>query len=316
MEPEAREAEATPLAHRLWDYLWHLDMLRDRDRNRAFAAAISKLVPRKTVIDIGTGSGLLAMLAARAGSTGVVAYETVPQLAKLAQALVAHNRLPVVVVAAHTTESPPPESGGADVLVCELLDTALIGEGVLPSIRDACERGLLRPGYAAVPAQATVFAQVVESSLLQSWHGLTTFGRGGRLFAMPPSMRGCAGAPGIEAVHFSAITGAAAARPLTAPEPLLAFDFTALPPPGGRAVLKDVVVTASGTAHAVVLWWACDMSGDGSVEMSTAPAASRAEECGRDHWRQAVVLLPQAVQASWRALIDGYGQHRRPAGTL
>lgn len=45
---------------------WHFNMVNDEPRNAAFAAAIASLVkPEQRVLEIGTGSGLLAMLAAR-----------------------------------------------------------------------------------------------------------------------------------------------------------------------------------------------------------------------------------------------------------
>ena len=47
----------------------------------------------------------------------------------------------------------------ADIVVHEILDTELIGEGVLPTMRDAYAR-LLKPGARSVPMGATVYAQV------------------------------------------------------------------------------------------------------------------------------------------------------------
>ena len=48
---------------------FHLDMLHDTMRNACYAAAIARLVtPGMRVLEIGTGAGLLAMLAARAGA--------------------------------------------------------------------------------------------------------------------------------------------------------------------------------------------------------------------------------------------------------
>jgi len=59
----------------------HLDMLCDSERNRRFHRALARtlkgLAPdRRRVLDIGTGSGLLGMLAAKHGATDVVACES------------------------------------------------------------------------------------------------------------------------------------------------------------------------------------------------------------------------------------------------
>ena len=47
----------------------------------------------------------------------------------------------------------------ADIVISEILDSALLGEGVLPSLRDAFTR-LAKPGALAVPQSATVYGQV------------------------------------------------------------------------------------------------------------------------------------------------------------
>ena len=48
---------------------WHFPMMADASRNRAYEAAISRVASGRRVLDIGTGAGLLAMMAARAGAT-------------------------------------------------------------------------------------------------------------------------------------------------------------------------------------------------------------------------------------------------------
>src|SRR5215467_3853117 len=50
---------------------WHFAMMDDRRRNEAYEAAIRRAVKGKRVLDIGTGAGLLALIAARAGASHV-----------------------------------------------------------------------------------------------------------------------------------------------------------------------------------------------------------------------------------------------------
>ena len=65
----------------------HADYLRDRARNDAYDAAIRRMcVDSSLTIDIGAGSGLLGLMARRAGAKDVVAFEVVPALAALARA--------------------------------------------------------------------------------------------------------------------------------------------------------------------------------------------------------------------------------------
>lgn len=52
------------------------------------------------------------------------------------------------------------------MIVTEIFDSELLGEGLLPSLRDACAR-LLAPGGAVIPARAVLWGQLVESSVLR-----------------------------------------------------------------------------------------------------------------------------------------------------
>ena len=69
----------------------YLDMLNDAPRNAAFAAAIAAVAPGRRVLDIGTGTGLLALLAAAAGASEVTACEVFPPMAAAARATAAAN---------------------------------------------------------------------------------------------------------------------------------------------------------------------------------------------------------------------------------
>lgn len=84
----------------LWGFLdpaEHAHMLLDRVRVDAYAAAIAAVVrPGDVVLDIGTGSGILALLAAKAGARRVFAVERTG-IAELARRHVADNGLGSVV---------------------------------------------------------------------------------------------------------------------------------------------------------------------------------------------------------------------------
>lgn len=77
-------------------YEYHFPMVNDEERNRAFGAALRRAViahePRLT-LDIGCGSGLLALLAARAGAQAVVGLEMTVEMAEIAQQIVRQHGL-------------------------------------------------------------------------------------------------------------------------------------------------------------------------------------------------------------------------------
>ncbi len=64
---------------------YHFNMLNDRQRNEVYDNSIRKAVDANTtVLDVGTGSGLLSMMAARAGAKKIFACEMVRLIADVA----------------------------------------------------------------------------------------------------------------------------------------------------------------------------------------------------------------------------------------
>ena len=69
---------------------WHFPMINDERRNSAYNRAI-KVLRGQRVVDIGGGSGLLAMMAARAGAEQVVTVERVGDMAECASRVLEAN---------------------------------------------------------------------------------------------------------------------------------------------------------------------------------------------------------------------------------
>jgi type II protein arginine methyltransferase len=147
---------------------WHFEMLNDEQRNAAFQRALTNLVtPETIVLDIGSGTGLLAMMAAQAGAKEIITCEMVPQLAELTRDTIALNGLSDRIVTLDK-KSTSLVIGyemvhKANLLVTETVDCGLLGEGIVTSIAHAREN-LLTADAQIVPCAATVYAMVVESS--------------------------------------------------------------------------------------------------------------------------------------------------------
>jgi SAM-dependent methyltransferase len=157
-DPELLSAERIILSHRV--ARWHGAMLADETRNRAFERAIARSAAGAAmVLDIGTGSGLLAMMAARAGARSVVACEAHPALAETARDIVAANGygelIRVIAGTSTTLDRDRDLGGGADLILAEIFADDLLCEGALDSLRDAAVR-LARPGARMIPAAASV----------------------------------------------------------------------------------------------------------------------------------------------------------------
>jgi type II protein arginine methyltransferase len=140
-------------------YSWHFLIPRDRGRNDAYEQALLRAIrPGCRVLEIGTGTGLLAMMAARAGAT-VVTCEADPAIAAAACDVIAANGYAdkITVVNKHSTAlDPERDMGGlADILVSEIVSNDLLSEGVLPAHEDAVAR-LLAPDGVVIPPRGTI----------------------------------------------------------------------------------------------------------------------------------------------------------------
>ena len=144
-------------------------MIADTTRNGCFERAIARALSERPgatrhVLDIGSGSGLLAMMSVRAGATRVSSLEMVPAMAAVARHVVAANGM-ASQISVHEVKSTDVEAealgGRAELLVCELVDNELLGEGTLTSIADA-RRRLLAPRARVVPSGGALFALPIE----------------------------------------------------------------------------------------------------------------------------------------------------------
>ena len=155
---------------------WHIPMMNDVRRNHAFEmaikAAIKQTGPNARVLDIGTGSGLLSMMAARAGAKTVTACEMVPIIAETAKQIVADNGY-ADRVTIHATASTNLTVGKhldqrADILVSEILSSDLLTEAVLDTFEDAHAR-LLKEDAIIIPRAASAIGCLVESPVLADY---------------------------------------------------------------------------------------------------------------------------------------------------
>jgi SAM-dependent methyltransferase len=142
----------------------HGRLLADRKRNLAFARALRRRVrPGATVLDIGSGSGVWAVLAARLGAERAVAIEKEPLLAPIIRALARENGVAdrVQVVCGDSRRLALPRA--FDLIVCECVGNLGLDEALLPILADARAR-FLRRGGRLVPERLALRAAPVRLS--------------------------------------------------------------------------------------------------------------------------------------------------------
>lgn len=135
-------------------------MLADRPRMDFYHAAIARHVqPGDRVIDLGTGTGILAAFAARRGAAKVYAIDH-SDILKHARQLAAHNRIAhVEFVATHSRDFTLDER--VDVIVHEQMADFLFDEAMVANVTDLRDR-LLKPGGKIVPSRFDFFCEPIK----------------------------------------------------------------------------------------------------------------------------------------------------------
>jgi predicted RNA methylase len=135
---------------------FHREMVSDGKRVGVFRRAIERAARNKVVIDCCTGTGIMSILAAKAGARHVFAVEVDPRIAEHAQAnfeacgltkKITLIRKSIVDVRARDLKHQL-----ADLVVAENLSTWLVTEPQIVNMNQMFEHRLVRPGAIFVPA--------------------------------------------------------------------------------------------------------------------------------------------------------------------
>jgi predicted RNA methylase len=128
--------------------------MMDLERSKAFDLAIRNTVHNDAhVLDVGTGSGLLALMAARCNVRRVTALEFDPYLVSVAARNVRDNSLSeiVEVVRADATTHRFPAGSHFDVVIMELLTTGLIDESQIRAVNNLHGQGVVNQSTQFIP---------------------------------------------------------------------------------------------------------------------------------------------------------------------
>ncbi|XP_075716489.1 protein arginine N-methyltransferase 9 isoform X2 [Rhinoderma darwinii] len=164
---------------------WHFVMLNDVKRNRMYQKAIENAVHAgcKTVLDIGTGTGILSMFAKCAGAAHVYACELSKTMFDLACEVVAANhmedQIKLLHMKSHDVRVPEHIPEKVSLVVTETVDAGLFGEGIVETLIHAWKYLLLEPKpkdgncdvYGQViPAGAGVYGMIVDCPEIRRHH--------------------------------------------------------------------------------------------------------------------------------------------------
>ncbi|VAH99851.1 unnamed protein product [Triticum turgidum subsp. durum] len=269
-EAEGEDAGAAPpqTQRQLLAATSYLDMLNDAARNRAYRRAIDAAVsdPSARVLDIGAGTGLLSMMSARAlgavggeGRGSVSACESYLPMGKLTRKVLRTNGMENKVKLFHK-RSDELEVGveldsPADVLVSEILDSELLGEGLIPTLQQAHD-SLLVKNPKTVPYRATTYGQLVESPFLWKMHDLHSneANAADGVWLTPDGMENIVSVK-LQQHAMQCDPLEDEIRLLSEPFKVFEFDFSERPE-SQRENKITIKTTGDGCVHAIISWGA------------------------------------------------------------
>ena len=167
----------------MWELMSHLDLLQYHafcltntgTRLTQYERAIAAVVRQgDVVLDLGTGSGLLAVLACRAGARRVYAIEA-SDAVQMGTLLTSTTEFAERIEFVHATSQKVALSEQVDVIVGDIHDTFGFQPGGLASIMDVRDR-LLRPGGTLIPQATELMIAPLEAAALYAreidvWNG-------------------------------------------------------------------------------------------------------------------------------------------------
>ncbi|XP_058819626.1 protein arginine N-methyltransferase 6 [Topomyia yanbarensis] len=267
----------------------HRLMLTDSSRQDAYRNAIlsnKNLFQDKTVLDVGTGTGILAVFCAQAGAKKVYAVEA-SNLANLAREVVKENSFDSTIEVFECKIEDfrlPDGAERVDIIVSEWMGFFLLHEGMLDSVIFARDNFLKSNGL-LFPDTATIFvAPCSVPSRFDDFESLSgvnmrCFGR--ELRKQKSDKPEVLNVSAEHLLHEGHIMAWLDLKEVSV-EDLDAFE------------MKEVmVIQNSGKFQGICIWFDCTFpSGDPSqvaheVVLSTSPKSPVT------HWKQSVILLPE-----------------------
>jgi len=255
----------------------HEQMLADSVRLKAYRAAIQRYVtPQDNVVDIGTGTGVLAFFAAAQYPRKLYALDHSKKMLTYARAAAEANGIPDLnFVASSSLKFHPPEP--IDVIIQEQMGIALFDEEMMETVLDVRDR-CLKTGGRILPAKFEFYlepVQLLEQERIplieeQQLHGLK--------FPRTPN-------PPPRDYYFREVYPRDIECLLCHPGPVFTFDLTALARDQiPKQFSSRKPVKRSGQVDGICTYFKATFDDD--ISFSTGP------EAAKTHWPMLLYRIP------------------------
>ena len=279
---------------------WHVPMMNEQNRNQAYFDALKAVIkPDSTVFEIGTGSGLLAMMAAKLGAKQVTTCETVSLIATTAQQIIADNKFEktIKVIAKKSTDINIGAglSEKADILVSEIFSSELLGEHVLPSLEDAKKR-LVKPHGKVIPAAGSIMISLFTGDdIKRNLQVEDAFGFNLQGFNSVVSKKRMIARNDLNIELLS--DGVAA----------FSFDFEGESTFPAQSKSLQITATKASLCYGLVQWMQLDMNGDQKVMFENHPSQTSKVS----NWQQCAYLFDAPIEVEVGQVVVINAAHNR-----
>ncbi len=279
---------------------YHRTLVGDRVRVEAFHRALERVIVKgqSVVVDIGTGTGLLAFLAAKLGAKKVYAYE-MNEIGAVAERLKTLNKLRnIELIPGRSTEIIDPPRG--DIVVTETLGNFALEEFLVETMNDARTRHV-KPGGVLIPGNVAQFVTPVIAPRLRD--ELTVWDRVGYGLDFAPAR--------VMSLNNVYIRTLKPAELLDKGKSAVRWDFADFSQPNRMARKGDAQwpMKAATTVYGLAIWWSAALGDD--LTLTTSPLAEPT------HWEQLYfpALEPLQLEAGETLIAEIRTKSSEEAGT-
>ena len=279
---------------------WHVPMMNEQNRNQAYFDALKAVInPNSSVFEIGTGSGLLAMMAAKLGAKQVNTCESVPLIAETASQIIKDNQYEktITVIAKKSTEITVGVdlNEKADILVSEIFSSELLGEHVLPSLEDAKKR-LLKPNGKVIPAAGSMMiALFTGDDIKRNLQVEDAFGFNLQGFNKIVSNKRMIARNDLNI------------QLLSDGIPAFSFDFEGESTFPAQSKSLEITANKAGLCYGLVQWMLLDMNGNQKVLFENHPSQTSKVS----NWQQCAYLFDAPITVKVGQIVTINAAHNR-----
>lgn len=270
----------------------HEEMLKDTSRTLSYRHAMYKnkhLFKDKIVLDVGCGTGILSMFAAKAGAKHVYSVDMSNIIEKAQQIVSLNGFLDKITLIQGKLEDIKLPVDSVDIIVSEWMGYFLLYESMLDTVLYARDKYLVEGGL-ILPDKCSMYIAGIEDGQYKDekigyWEDV--YG-----FDYSPFIEVAMAEPLVDTVENNTL--------ITTPEKFFEFDINTVKKED-LAFHRSFSLKAvdADLCHAYIVWFDCDFPGTEKVTLSTGPMNHYT------HWKQTVFYMDQVLDLKKGDVIEG-----------